>query len=406
MSASKDCESSVQGPSMAKKGLDASKLISPPEAERYDSFDARSSVPESTVKESQPEPELRSPPITPEVQKVDPTVQGTQDPILFPASTDTTASALQSRPLFPGNEVAHPNPATTTPLLFKRVPAPPNHNPQQPAVHMVSSLMQHFKRDPRGYLELRKAELKEQNECIRAARESRLYPSTLKPVSSIPARRNSTHRSPREQVPSLLSVKTSPHRDHRALLQPALDSDNRVTKRAARTPSISRANRPTHIAPQLNGAPRHASNSSQGGKRAPGSSPEPRVRTSAPNREDKDFKALPDYCPSLSTLPERTNNLKVDWKGTPLDLSGDPFVGLLHRDEVVLAASLRLDCATYLTSKRRIFIRRLECARMPKEFRKTDAQQACKIDVNKASKLWTAYEKVGWLKIDHIRRFI
>jgi len=38
--------------------------------------------------------------------------------------------------------------------------------------------------------------------------------------------------------------------------------------------------------------------------------------------------------------------------------------------------------------------------RIGKEFRKTDAQQACKIDVNKASKLWTAFDKVGWFKKD------
>jgi len=89
--------------------------------------------------------------------------------------------------------------------------------------------------------------------------------------------------------------------------------------------------------------------------------------------------------------------MKIDWKGAPISLADDPHVHLLHPDEVSLAANLRLDCATYLTSKRRIFIRRLECYRIGKEFRKTDAQQACKIDVNKASKLWQAFEKVGWL---------
>ena len=44
-----------------------------------------------------------------------------------------------------------------------------------------------------------------------------------------------------------------------------------------------------------------------------------------------------------------------------------------------------------------MFMRRLECIGIGKEFRKTDAQQACKIDVNKASKLWQAFDKVGWL---------
>ena len=40
------------------------------------------------------------------------------------------------------------------------------------------------------------------------------------------------------------------------------------------------------------------------------------------------------------------------------------------------------------------------------EFKKTNAQQACKIDVNKASKLWTAFENVGWLHIDWVRKYM
>ncbi|SPQ19840.1 b7e56077-6ac3-46ec-a490-bc00d0b1adfa [Thermothielavioides terrestris] len=134
--------------------------------------------------------------------------------------------------------------------------------------------------------------------------------------------------------------------------------------------------------------------------------PEPRVRTVAPNREDKDFASLQDLSPPLSTLPAKGNSLKVDWKGNALDLTNDPYRDLLHPDELILASNLRLDCATYLTSKRRIFLRRLECAEKGKEFRKTDAQQACKIDVNKASKLWQAYEKVGWLDIEWMRQYM
>ncbi|TQS38668.1 hypothetical protein Golomagni_00823 [Golovinomyces magnicellulatus] len=114
-------------------------------------------------------------------------------------------------------------------------------------------------------------------------------------------------------------------------------------------------------------------------------------------REDKDFDSLVDYCPPLSSLPNKMNSLKVEWKGLPIDLKSDPFAHLLHRDELQLAANLRLDCATYLTSKRRIFISRVAAYRIGKDFRKTDAQQACKIDVNKASKLWQAFDKVGWL---------
>jgi hypothetical protein len=134
-------------------------------------------------------------------------------------------------------------------------------------------------------------------------------------------------------------------------------------------------------------------------------SPEPRVRTVAPSREDKDFMALEDISPPLSSLASARKRLRVNWKDNrnPLDLSNDPHRDLLHPDELTLASNLRLDCATYLTSKRRIFLARLEFAKAGAEFRKTHAQKACKIDVNKASHLWQAYEDVGWLDLEWIR---
>ncbi|KUJ09807.1 uncharacterized protein LY89DRAFT_597630 [Mollisia scopiformis] len=134
-----------------------------------------------------------------------------------------------------------------------------------------------------------------------------------------------------------------------------------------------------------------------------GTTPESSKRVA---REDKDFSSLPDFCPPLSSLPNKPNSLKVDWKGAPIDLKFDPHAHLLHPDEIALAANLRLDCATYLTSKRRIFIKRIEAFQIGKEFRKTDAQQACKIDVNKASKLWQAFDKVGWLDPKWIKKHL
>jgi hypothetical protein len=119
----------------------------------------------------------------------------------------------------------------------------------------------------------------------------------------------------------------------------------------------------------------------------------PKIVTS---RDDVDFNSIPDFCPPIDSLGHNVKALKADWKGAMLDLSMDPERHLLHEAEVNLAATLRLSCATYLTSKRRVFVARVQCGQRGKEFRKTDAQQACKIDVNKASKLWTAFEKVGW----------
>ncbi|KAH8691094.1 putative SWIRM domain protein Fun19 [Talaromyces proteolyticus] len=124
------------------------------------------------------------------------------------------------------------------------------------------------------------------------------------------------------------------------------------------------------------------------------------------NRDDIDYKSLKDYSPPMHTLGGNTKGLKADWKGQMLDLSNDPDRHCLDPAEINLAATLRLSCATYLCSKRRIFEARVKALNIGKEFRKTDAQQACKIDVNKASKLWTAYDRVGWFKPDHFTQFL
>jgi hypothetical protein len=125
------------------------------------------------------------------------------------------------------------------------------------------------------------------------------------------------------------------------------------------------------------------------------------------NRDDTDYHALPDYCPPLDSLPKGNSKmLKSEWKGTKLDLSNDPDRHMLHEAELDLAATLRLNCATYLCSKRRVFMARINGLKTGKEFRKTDAQQACKIDVNKASKLWQAYDKVGWFNPNHFGQYL
>ncbi|KAF2855258.1 hypothetical protein T440DRAFT_206951 [Plenodomus tracheiphilus IPT5] len=126
----------------------------------------------------------------------------------------------------------------------------------------------------------------------------------------------------------------------------------------------------------------------------------------ATTRDDTDYLGLCDYSPPISTLPNNNKCLKAEWKGSVLDLSNDPDRHMLHEAELVLASTLRLTCATYLCSKRRLFIGRIEALKKGKEFRKTDAQQACKIDVNKASKLWSSYDKVGWFNPDYFRQFV
>ncbi|KAG9254049.1 uncharacterized protein F5Z01DRAFT_674366 [Emericellopsis atlantica] len=183
--------------------------------------------------------------------------------------------------------------------------------------------------------------------------------------------------------------------------RPTINNNMTTVPRAARAPRADRVTKPSagpRVIRTAGGPTRSSPGPSKRSTSRASATPEPSRRTVAPNREDKDFESIPDLGPDPWETLSGGNALKVEWKGQPLDLSADPHAHLLHPAELALASNLRLDCATYLTSKRRIFERRLACIKQPKEFRKTDAQQACKIDVNKASKLWQAFDKVGWLQ--------
>jgi len=361
-----------------KKALAIANLMSPPEQPLLDTFVQLHSTPSrsSMGKKVVPNAPL-SPPISPYTSggsTIDAatnaiiTVGAPTDPILYPSS-DHSSSPPQ--PLFSPNEKAFEfqsevdeHIANRSSKLFQQI-APPRREEYELILHVRASVMPSFVKN-------------------RSRWHKREYDQLLKD-----ARARALKRS--VQLPLILpaSRPTDP--------RPAA---NRVTK--PEKPKIKRAPRPlpAKIAPQSTTGPRQAATIRVS------ATPEPRARVVAPNREDKDFNSLPDYCPPLDSLPNEPNSLRVDWRGAPLDLSQDANRHLLHHDELQLASRLRLDCATYLTTKRRIFEKRLECLGKGKEFRKTDAQQACKIDVNKASKLWSAFEKVGWLNAAWVKPFL
>ena len=114
--------------------------------------------------------------------------------------------------------------------------------------------------------------------------------------------------------------------------------------------------------------------------------------------DDVAYESIPDYSPPLSTLPEGNSlKLQVSWRpGVAIDLSKDPDRHMLHEAERRVAATLHLSCAKHLCTKRRIFQARFEALLAGREFTKSAASKACKIDVNKASKLCNAFERIGW----------
>ncbi|KAL4731059.1 hypothetical protein ACLX1H_000018 [Fusarium chlamydosporum] len=272
-----------------------------------------------------------------------------KDPLLYP--NDEAPSSPSQQPLFASAEIEethnriierHIRARAQSPATFARVSLPKRED-YGLVLSFKSQVMENFVADPRGWLR------QERGYLLAQKAQGKRFPKIM-PAKPTKAPRQRGDRVQKPQ-PTPRPIRTHP---------PAGPSPGAGFVRPARRVSAT---------------------------------PEPSRRAVAPNREDKDFDSLPDFCPPLSSLPNKPNSLKVEWKGQPLDLSNDPNRERLHPDEVSLASSLRLDAATYLTSKRRIFERRLTCFRNNKEFRKTDAQQACKIDVNKASKLWTAFDK-------------
>ncbi|KAG5361538.1 SWIRM domain-containing protein [Yarrowia sp. C11] len=189
-----------------------------------------------------------------------------------------------------------------------------------------------------------------------------------------------------------------------------------MTSRAAPTSSAARPQRvlPQRVREVANGSSYKARSASPA-PASPRATPSPKKRVVAPPSSspavpsrvhDTDYAELPDYCPSTDSLPASGRPLKAEWKGAPMDLSDDPAVDKLHPAEVYLASCLRLSCETYLDSKRRLFAEKVHRLKFGLPFRRTDSQKACRIDVNKASRLFSAYEKVGWLDDELFKKFL
>ncbi|KAI1814559.1 SWIRM domain-containing protein [Poronia punctata] len=354
-----------------KKPCDIHNLMSPPEPPKFESFNMPKSISAasgiSRWVQTTPATPL-SPPISPAIKTDDhimnddaSTSAPVKDPILFPVLD--SANTPPQQPLFGQEDSADTRRIVDGHVLARPVElfkdaAPPMQDDYELVLFFKSEVMKLYKQDPRLWLKRERALLIADRRAQARNRQFRLQPI-------LPAK---------AQVVRKEAQRVKPAKTPKVTKQPPVKPR---PIRAGPSPSTALVK---PIARALSSTP----------------DPSPR-RGAAPNRVDTDFESLPDYCPPLSSLPNKPNSLKIDWKGTAMDLGDDPYRHLLHEDELLLASNLRLSCATYLTSKRRMFIRRLECLRNRKDFRKTDAQQTCKIDVNKASKLWTAFHSVGWL---------
>ena len=290
-----------------------------------------------------------------------------KDPVLFPGLE--SFESMNEEPLFPSGPLM----AQAEDLISKHMAMHihqfdervkrPTREEYRLAIACVPQVGRLYNRNPGAYMKRQRAEMEDQ--YWQAKRICAEAGSKAVPVRIAPAPR---------------PIKRP--------INPAVTPAKTAIPRIKRTPKISPMTK-------LMGFP--AKGRSETPDRMPGT-----------KREDVDYNALPNFAPSTSTLPKGNPKvLKADWPSNNiLNLSNDPDRDMLHEAELNLAGTLRLSCATYLCSKRRIFEARVNALRIGKEFRKTDAQQACKIDVNKASKLWTAFDKVGWFNKEYFQHFL
>ncbi|KAJ5293319.1 uncharacterized protein N7443_009272 [Penicillium atrosanguineum] len=360
--------------------LPVSSLMSPPESkpmENFHPYPRRDSTVMGDIKlppisadrkRTQSEMDLPSPPVTPYTgnkkrrshtsEQIERDAATARDPLLFPRHDSTAAAS--DEPLFgpippPAAEALVAHHMNSHMARFENKRNKPTRDEYLLALSCVPIVSTQYNRNPAAWAREERETLERQMVLMNRYRPGDLE-AKLKKIAPAPARR----------------IGVAPPRVPRI----------RVKRTPKSTPK------------------QHALDSFD----SPPSASKPRALGT--NRDDTDFHALKDFSPPLDTLGGNAKALKADWKGQMLDLSNDPDRHLLSPAELNLASTLRLSCATYLCSKRRIFEARVRALGVGKEFRKTDAQQACKIDVNKASKLWTAYERVGWFKPDFFQQYV
>ncbi|MCJ1413648.1 hypothetical protein MMC19_007770 [Ptychographa xylographoides] len=389
-----------------------SSLMSPPELKRFDSFNSSpksyttpppasgllSYTPENTLPpiKSSHSPDMKavkvlpSPPVSPwtgHIHQVDHNPGGVgggrsdggmiRDPVLYPA-TSPGEITTSNRPLFPttpqrlvAEEMVAKHMSYSLQDFDRKVDRP-TRDEYLLALSLVSKIGTMYNQNPGAYLK-------------RAREETDEYYSKAKRICARPGKTTTT---------TTIRIAPAPSSTARPPRKPTSTGPKKLKEK--------------HFVRVRNG-PKVAPLDQRLGTPALDRARTPDSKTPAAKRpEDVDYLSLPDFCPPTSTLPPNNpKSLKTDWaSNNPLDLSTDPDRHIMHDAELNLASTLRLTCATYLCSKRRIFEGRLHAYKVGKEFRKTDAQQACKIDVNKASKLWTAYEKVGWFSKGHFQKWL
>ncbi|KAK9235124.1 hypothetical protein V1525DRAFT_410920 [Lipomyces kononenkoae] len=289
------------------------------------------------------------------------------DPPLF-ASSHASSAVLRGAMFRPLVDVVRQNRGEASSVAAASSSLLKTDNKNENSEYFQSTVYEQYAKSPRRWLAAQREMLKLYKPQI-ATVISVTATTTTQPSTTNPTPRPSRVTKPRTQIQSPSSAGMTTRNS--APSSPRIASSKKV--------------RPSNVSPTAFTLPTAHKRSSL--------SPESSPRTSTVH--DIELDDVPDFCPPLSSL-DGTRGMRTDWKGTAMDLSNDPDRELLHPYEIQLASVLRLPCAMYLDSKKRIFAERVFRARKGLQFRRTDSQKACRIDVNKATRLFVAFERAGW----------
>jgi len=180
----------------------------------------------------------------------------------------------------------------------------------------------------------------------------------------------------------------------------------RLLPRPVAKPKAAKNTSPTKTEPSSRSArrtPQHHALDSFDSRKTPDAQPKHKRAAPSKQKPDTDYskwRDIEDFCPPLSSLDSAPKPLKAFWNKSPKDISMEPDYDQLDPREAEAASELRLFPQQYLAEKRRLFKAKYEAVMQQKHFNKTSAQMAMGIDVNKASKMWEMFDRVGWLD-DH-----
>lgn len=115
---------------------------------------------------------------------------------------------------------------------------------------------------------------------------------------------------------------------------------------------------------------------------------------------DSDISRIPDYEPELEW--DDAEFIKVMKKlgliGATKNARLDRSLKKFSSQEISILNALKLTPLQFIDTKKRFFAEKARKTSHKLNFKKTDAQKACKIDVNKASKLYEIYQACGFLE--------